>query len=74
MGRRRVDHRGEIFGGEVIAAALIDRLVHLSHLVNIRGTSYRLRRHADLAQLIQPTRETPAPRIRRPPRQEVGLP
>lgn len=65
---------GEIFGDEVMAAALIDRLVHHSHLVNIRDNSYRMRRHADLAQLIQPTHETPAPRTRRPPRQEAGLP
>ena len=65
---------GEIFGDEVMAAALIDRLVHHSHLVNIRGNSYRMRRHADLAQLMQPSRDTPAPRARRAARQEVGPP
>jgi IstB-like ATP binding protein len=31
---------GEIFGDDVMAAALIDRLVHHCHLVTIRGNSY----------------------------------
>ena len=30
---------GEIFGDDVMAAALIDRLVHHCHLVTIRGNS-----------------------------------
>ena len=30
---------GEIFGDEVMASALIDRLVHHCHIVNIRGNS-----------------------------------
>jgi len=38
---------GEIFGDEVMAAALIDRLVHHCHIVNIRGNSYRLKNHAE---------------------------
>ena len=41
---------GEIFGDEVMAAALIDRLLHHCHIVNIRGNSYRLRHHAGLAR------------------------
>jgi len=44
---------GEIFGDDVMAAALIDRLVHHCHIVNIRGNSYRLRQHRDLARLLQ---------------------
>ena len=51
---------GEIFGDEVMAAALIDRIVHHCHVVNIRGNSYRMREHADLWQSIQ--EETPKPR------------
>jgi DNA replication protein DnaC len=43
---------GEIFGDDVMAAALIDRLVHHCHIVNIRGNSYRLRQHADLARRL----------------------
>jgi DNA replication protein DnaC len=39
---------GEIFGDDVMAAALVDRLVHHCHIVNIRGNSYRMKNHADL--------------------------
>jgi DNA replication protein DnaC len=39
---------GEVFGDEVMAAALVDRLVHHCHIVNIRGNSYRMKNHADL--------------------------
>lgn len=45
---------GEVFGDDVMASALIDRLVHHCHIVNIRGNSYRMRRHADLQQLLNP--------------------
>jgi DNA replication protein DnaC len=34
---------GEVLGDSVIAAAILDRLLHHSHVVNIRGESYRLR-------------------------------
>ena len=34
---------GQILGDEVMAAALIDRLLHHCHIVSIRGNSYRLR-------------------------------
>ena len=34
---------GEIFGDDIMAGALIDRLVHNCHIVNIRGNSYRMR-------------------------------
>ena len=40
---------GEIFGDDVMAGALIDRLLHHWHIVNIRGNSYRVRHHRDLA-------------------------
>ena len=33
----------EIFGDPVIATAILDRLLHHSHVINIRGESYRLR-------------------------------
>ncbi|HEY0995656.1 MAG TPA: ATP-binding protein [Gemmatimonadaceae bacterium] len=35
-----------------MAAALIDRLVHHCHIVNIRGNSYRLRHHQDLGRAL----------------------
>jgi DNA replication protein DnaC len=34
---------GEVLGDAVIATAILDRLLHHSHLLNIRGESYRLR-------------------------------
>ena len=44
---------GAILGDEVMAAALIDRLMHHCHVVNIRGNSYRMRAHTDLWQSLQ---------------------
>ena len=41
---------GGVLGDEVMAAALIDRLVHHCHIVNIRGNSYRMRDHQKLLQ------------------------
>jgi hypothetical protein len=34
---------GEIFGDEVVAAAMIDRLVHHAEILALKGDSYRLR-------------------------------
>jgi DNA replication protein DnaC len=51
---------GEIFGDDVMAAALVDRLVHHCHIVNIRGNSYRLRQHRDLARRLQADSTTAA--------------
>ena len=34
---------GELLGDTVIASAILDRLLHHSHMLNIRGESYRLR-------------------------------
>ncbi|VWD64616.1 DNA replication protein [Burkholderia lata] len=39
---------GEVFGDSVVAAVLLDRLLHHAIVVQIEGTSYRLREHADL--------------------------
>ena len=35
-------------GDDVMAAALIDRLLHHGHIVNIRGNSYRMPAHQNL--------------------------
>lgn len=43
---------GEVFGDEVMAAALIDRLLHHCHIVNIRGNSYRMRQHRELSSRL----------------------
>ena len=32
-----------MFGDPVVATAILDRLLHRSHVVTIRGDSYRLR-------------------------------
>lgn len=34
---------GEVLGDAVVATAILDRLIHHSHVLNIRGESYRLR-------------------------------
>ena len=61
---------GEVFGDPVVATALLDRLLHHALVIQIEGSSYRLRQHADLmpehvrskATITPPT---PAP-LRRP--------
>jgi len=40
---RSVGEWGEVFGDAVVATAILDRLLHHSHVVTIRGDSYRLR-------------------------------
>ena len=51
---------GAILGDEVMAAALLDRLLHQCHIVNIRGNSYRMRLRSELAQSLHqsPARKT----------------
>ena len=39
---------GEVFGDPVVAPALLDRLLHHAIVIQIEGSSYRLRQHADL--------------------------
>jgi DNA replication protein DnaC len=39
---------GEVFGDQVVATALLDRLLHHAVVIQIEGASYRLRQHADL--------------------------
>ena len=34
---------GELFGDSMIANAILDRLLHQSHIININGNSYRLK-------------------------------
>jgi len=64
---------GEIFPDQVMAAAILDRLLHHSTTVNIKGESYRLKekRRADLmgrAQEVERRRDGEAQRLR----QRVG--
>lgn len=56
---------GEILRDDVMAAALIDRLLHHCHIVNIRGNSYRMRQHTALYQSLHAdTGEPEAPPAR----------
>jgi DNA replication protein DnaC len=43
---------GQVFGDQVIATAILDRLLHHSTIINIKGESYRLKekRKAGLLQ------------------------
>ena len=52
----------ELFGDAVIATAILDRLLHHCKVVNIKGHSYRLRKHAFSKQGLQkePTTEVSA--------------
>jgi len=67
---------GEIFGDPVVATALLDRLLHHAIVIQIEGSSYRLRQHADLVpehirskSLIQTQMTAPQSKRRgRPPK------
>jgi DNA replication protein DnaC len=37
------DRWGETFGDDVVAAAMIDRLVHHAEVIALKGDSYRLK-------------------------------
>ncbi|MEC7933072.1 MAG: ATP-binding protein, partial [Pseudomonadota bacterium] len=49
---------GDVFGDPVVATALLDRLLHHAVVIQIEGSSYRMRQHADL--LPEHARATPA--------------
>ena len=64
---------GDAFGDPVVATALLDRLLHHAVVIQIEGSSYRLRQHADLVpehlRRTAPITPPPAPRRRgRPPK------
>lgn len=63
---------GEVLGDEVMAAALIDRVLHHCHLVNIRGNSYRMREHTDLYRSLQSDVENSAEAARLPRKSKGG--
>ncbi|WP_305782273.1 ATP-binding protein [Acidisphaera sp. S103] len=48
---------GEVFGDPIVATALLDRLLHRAIVVQIEGSSYRLRQHAELC----PSMSAPRP-------------
>lgn len=65
---------GEVFGDHVVATALLDRLLHHAVVLQIEGSSYRLRQHAELmpehlrskASIATPAFAPPRPRGRPP--------
>jgi DNA replication protein DnaC len=63
---------GQVFGDAIIATALLDRLLHHAVVVQIEGSSYRLRQHADLLpqtpRASALTTEAPPRRRGRPPK------
>lgn len=68
---------GEVFGDAVVATALLDRLLHHAVVVQIEGSSYRMREHAALLPEHIRTTATitppPAPKRRgRPPLKAVA--
>jgi IstB-like ATP binding protein len=40
----------EIFADQVVAGAIVDRLLHKASVLSIRGKSYRMRAHQDHAK------------------------
>jgi len=46
----------------MVAAALIDRLIHHAHMVTLKGKSYRLRERTARAAARAPDRATDHPR------------
>ena len=41
---------GEVFADEIVAAALIDRLVHHAEVITINGDSYRTKTRRELVR------------------------
>jgi DNA replication protein DnaC len=56
---------GEVFGDPVVATALLDRLLHHAVVVQIEGSSYRLRQHVDL---VPDTMRVPSAALTQVPR------
>lgn len=65
---------GEVFGDPVVATALLDRLLHHAVVIQIEGSSYRLRQHADLMPEHVRSKATIAPPTAAPPRRPRGRP
>jgi DNA replication protein DnaC len=73
---------GDVFGDPVVATALLDRLLHHAVVIQIEGSSYRLRQHAELMPehvrskaIIAPPIQPSQPRRRgRPPKTSYAAP
>ena len=58
---------GSIFGDPIIATAILDRLLHHSTTINIRGESYRLKDRRRAGLLPRPDDQQPNPEPQVPP-------
>jgi hypothetical protein len=52
---------GQVFGDQVLATAILDRLLHHSTIVNIKGESYRLKEKRKAGLLTRSEAYTAAP-------------
>jgi DNA replication protein DnaC len=57
---------GSVFGDPIIATAILDRLLHHSTTVNIRGESYRLKERKKAGLLSAPAQQDGAPPAKLP--------
>ena len=64
---------GDVFGDPVVATALLDRLLHHAVVVQIEGSSYRLRQHAELMPEHVRSKAIIAPPTATPSRGPVGV-
>jgi DNA replication protein DnaC len=63
---------GEVLGDTVIATAILDRLLHHSHVLNIRGESYRLQEKRRAGLLGAPPTPALAPESAKTKRNRLG--
>ncbi len=64
---RPVTEWGQVLGDNTVAAALLDRLLHRSVVIDITGESYRLRDHQARTSDLRRTTHTSAATIDRSP-------
>lgn len=57
---QRVSEWGTLFGDEVLATAILDRLLHHSHTLMITGESYRLREKRKAGLMLASPKEVGA--------------
>ncbi|MBL7650345.1 MAG: ATP-binding protein, partial [Candidatus Hydrogenedentes bacterium] len=63
---------GEVFHDQVLATAILDRLLHHSTTLNIKGESYRLKEKRRAGLLGRPAAATPSPEQEGPVLAEIA--
>jgi DNA replication protein DnaC len=63
---------GELFGDDVVASAILDRILHKAVVLNIRGPSWRMREHQALAEAARRPQDTATAEQRTAAQQEGG--